>query len=198
MPKTKFQLRADPTNPPSQGFGVTGVDYPIHTRFIFPGRVGILQTLHAMRNFSLSASSNPDFKKWAVSIGQDAPTRETLIRVLFDYVHRIMRYTDDPTGPNGAYNDFLKDPVLIKSEIERQGFSSGDCDDFVMIFSSLLASFGVSHAMIALALPEMGDGLNHVVVGIPQGGGRYYLLDTVTGESEVTYDITENLTVNVL
>lgn len=159
--------------------------------FIWWGEIGIWQTLFAMRELAQASILSPHFCDFVDN--QVLSTRDSVLDQLSNYVKGRVHFVDDPEG-----YEYVKDPILMMSEIQKEGFASGDCDDHVTFLSALLTCKKIPNAMIALELPQLSDGFNHVVNGIPMGNGIYYILDCSMKEGKVEYDIKNSLKVDVL
>ena len=160
-------------------------------RNIFNGRLGIWQTLYAMKELVHEASADSGFCRISRELVHSEITPLGKTEALDLYVRQNMKFENDPTT-----FEFLKSPLVTLKEIIGRGYATGDCDDHVVLLAAMLKCNGIANAGIGLALPSMGEGLNHVVNGIPLGDGGYKLLDTSVKSVRFGYVFDESLAVN--
>lgn len=110
---------------------------------IAPGNVGILQTLERMRLLVEQDAQSP-FVQWAFRSATGAPGIPVMAQV-YEWVLQHMVYTHDGEASDSvlAMEEELRAPSYLINRIHQFGKAEGDCDDFVILTTSLLKRGGV-------------------------------------------------------
>jgi len=95
--------------------------------------------------------------------------QEGQLERLTNFVRSRVRYVADPIG-----SEFVTSPVIQLEQIRRQGFTSGDCDDHVILLGSLAGSVGLESAAVGVKLPNSPI-YNHVVNVIVTNGNEHLI-----------------------
>src|SRR5277367_438602 len=130
-----------------------------------PGHEGTVATLHHMARFVVRAAGDPGIRRQAEFIIRDCPGHDFQSEVcaLFEWVRDKITYRKDPTGiervsgPEGTLR-----------------YRVGDCDDKVVLLSSLLAVMG--HEPRFAVISYGGRNWNHVYVEA-RVNGKWLALD---------------------
>lgn len=104
---------------------------------LLPGRMGAEQTLNEMRRLTIEAIQSQVPRDYVILIlrGCYAQNPESLAIGLFHFLMQRIIIIDE-------FEEVLRSPLILLSEIEANGKTSGDCDDCAMLSASLLASAG--------------------------------------------------------
>lgn len=123
-----------------------------------------VQILRFMESVRRRREREPYLREVAVRLLRgvdDHDQREQAARLL-DFVKSKVKYVLDPNG-----SEYVRDPVLMVSEIYRHGEARGDCDDHALLLASLLGAIGMNARCVAVKipeeLPEGEDYYNHVI-----------------------------------
>lgn len=76
---------------------------------------------------------------------------------LASFVRRALVYVKDPLDA-----EFIQAPDVLLLEITRRGRAHGDCDDHVLLYSSLAQSLGIPTEVAGVVLPPATT-FNHVI-----------------------------------
>lgn len=157
--------------------------------FLFPGNLGIYQTIRVMRGLAIQAAHNPKFCSFVSSQVNPLESPITGVTRIAQY---SIHYTDDPES-----FEYVKDPILVMNEILTRGYAEGDCDDHATFLAAALTCYNIPNSIVALALPEMGEGFNHVVNTI-MIDGQENILDTSVKDGYLGYQIDDAMRIKVI
>jgi hypothetical protein len=113
--------------------------------------MGAIQTLTEMRRLTIEAIQSQKPRQIALEqmhYSYAANTR-ALVQALFNWLLVRVTIIDE-------YEELLISPLIMISEIEKNGRTGGDCDDVAMLSASLLGSVGA--AVRFRAVQELDDG----------------------------------------
>lgn len=150
----------------------------------------VAQTMRIMGERVTEDAANPIFQAYAgrVFAGVDPSDKEAVIERAYDHVSRAIRFQRDEVSGAGLGEfsptdlvEFIVRPVDMADYIE-QGIAIGDCDDFSMLLSALLATRGISTKFCTVAASDVApDQFSHVYV-IAYLDGERIPLDSSHGE----------------
>jgi len=125
-----------------------------------------VQILSVMREVQDRFAVDPVFRTRAILIaqprrGNDVPA---IIRNIVEWCRAHFTYLADPLGP-----EFLIEPLTMLNEYSLTGQMHGDCDDIVLLLTSLFSALGIPAKARAVRLPGAGE-LNHVVAMVSVQG----------------------------
>lgn len=127
------------------------------------GLKGNLQTISFMSKAAKKAAGKPQVRAFATKIlqmyrvGSHQYKDEAL--AIGDFVKNHVRYVRDPRD-----HELLQDPVMMINQIEKHGFSSGDCDDMSLLNATLLLSVGFNPKFRAVRYKDQKGNYNHIYV----------------------------------
>lgn len=169
----------------------------LNFKFLFEGETGISQTINIMADLAREVSGNPEFCIFTQEQLGNTTNDGARIEILRRFVENFVRYVEDPPE-----YEFVKHPFQLMDEIQGRGYAEGDCDDHVTLLAAMLTCQRLKNSILALELPEIGDGLegfNHVVNGIPTGKqDELIILDTSVKDRYQGYQIGKTMRVDVL
>lgn len=111
------------------------------TRTIPGGRAGLDEKVRTIRRLVEEAKRDPYVREAAVDLVRHVPQRDTAgeIAAVWSWVRDNVRYTRDPWSPDGF--ELFVEPATLLQLVEK-GRASGDCDDHVLLASTLLEVLG--------------------------------------------------------
>jgi hypothetical protein len=170
---------------------------PHHSRTLrvvyqLPGNAGIYQTLWTIAQMAHKAGGSLRFRNLVLSICRTNAPVGNVVKCLFEYCFSKIRFVDDPDTM-----EYLIEPDTMLDEIQKQGFTTGDCDDHVILMSSLLTAARIPNSAVALAIPDMGPDYNHAVNMVDLGDGQSILLDCSQKERINDYQYTHSIRAQV-
>lgn len=127
------------------------------------GLQGNLQTISFMQKVAKRSAGKPEVRAFATKILQiyqvpsHAYTDEAL--AIGEFVQKHMRYVRDPRD-----HELLQDPVMMIEQMEKHGFTSGDCDDMSLLIATLLLSTGHNPRFRAVRYGNKTGNYNHIYV----------------------------------
>jgi hypothetical protein len=103
-------------------------------------------------------------------------THEEIAAVVFEWVKAHMHYVDDIhvdpiNAPGYDITDELKHPDVLLGEIARQGFATGDCDDYVILLGSLYHDRGYGITLVNVV--QRGTEQEHVYLRVATPDGVF-------------------------
>lgn len=118
-----------------------------------PGRAGVVQTLHVMRELVRQYKRDAHIRATAAMAVQSIPLKSWRVeaKALFEFVRQHIRYTLDTVGHE-----------LIQTPDRLLDTRAGDCDDMAVLLASLLESIGHPTRFVAIGM-QPGE-LTHVFV----------------------------------
>lgn len=137
----------------------------------FDTNADVLITLRRMRQrvrscLSQSVASVQIANRVIAAVPQhDTVAQITAIR---NWLDSVFRYVNDPVGV-----ELLRDPAQQLTEIARQGYTQGDCDEAAMLFAALGEANGISARFRALAFYRDDAPYTHVVADLLGPDGWY-------------------------
>lgn len=127
------------------------------------GLAGNLRTIQVMQKVARERAGHPLVREYALKIIQVArvPSHNYAEEALAigDFVKRRVRYTRDPRD-----HELLQDPVMMIEKLEKEGFTSGDCDDMSLLIATLLLAIGHSPKFRAVRYSTQSGHYNHIYV----------------------------------
>ncbi len=141
---------------------------------------GLADKIRLIRDFYVGSLRVPAVRAYAEKAGMDHKTGRPSISALFIDLRSHVRYIPDPVGA-----ELIKNPALMISDIKRQGWTAGDCDDFASLAYTLLRSVGIA---AELAVVWYGDDADprHVLAVVPMKDRTYLPFDLVAPKLGVT------------
>jgi hypothetical protein len=123
-----------------------------------PGRAGALQTLLEMKRLVIEAIQSQLPREHAIAIFKTSRITDpaSYAAALHHWIQTVVILTDE-------FEELLRGPLLMLSEIDSQGFTSGDCDCIAMLAASMLASMGAETRLTA-CFPQADGSYAHVLV----------------------------------
>ena len=106
---------------------------------IAPGNVGILQTLERMRLLVEQDRTSP-FVVWAYRQATGEVPGLPIVAQVYEWVLKHLTYVHDGEASDSvlAMEEELRSPAYLINRIHQTGRAEGDCDDFVILLTSLL------------------------------------------------------------
>lgn len=91
---------------------------------IADGNKGVMETVEHMRALALAGSQDPHVITWAESIAGASCCPSAVIQEIRLFLMARVRFVFDPLGV-----ELIRDPLYMLRQIERLGYTEGDCDD---------------------------------------------------------------------
>lgn len=121
------------------------------------GFEGIRKTVLPMAVLIKAGSKSEQVRELAKKLTAGARSElEKIIRI-FNWIKSHIRYTPDPDDI-----EQLKTPTRMLTEISQQGHARGDCDDYTILFNSVLEAAGIRTRIKVLNTAGYRN-FNHVV-----------------------------------
>ena len=151
---------------------------------------GLADKVRLIRNYYTQSLRYAQVRAFAekASMGT-AGAGKPSVNAMFAALRAVVRYIPDPVGA-----ELIKAPWVMVDEINKQGWTAGDCDDFASLAYTLLRNVGVP---AELAVAWYGDALpRHIFAAVPLKDGKTMLpFDLVapnigvtkTGSTQVQY-----------
>jgi len=148
--------------------------YPtLRGSFAYPlpgGDAGVSQTMALIRQLVDSAIKDPYINRTAIEILQrsSAPQYDqcAAARIIYDWVHRNIRYVQDPVGKETVR------PANVILEVR-----AGDCDDINgVLIPSLLGTIGITTRGVTIAAAQGSQDFTHIYAEAMLDG-RWVALD---------------------
>lgn len=133
---------------------------------IADGPTGILQIVRFLNSAKDHYGTLPAIRAAALKIAGTKVNDDQAGHVarLAAFVRNAVVYVADPMNA-----EFTQTPDVMLLAIHRKGQTFGDCDDHVLLFSSLVESLGVPSEIVAVKAPGSFT-FNHVVsIAYPNG-----------------------------
>ncbi len=117
------------------------------------GMGGVKATLSEMAKIIRAHKSNIDIRELALSIVENQPPKcwTCEAKAIQNYIHKNIRYVRDIDGLE-----------TVSTPLKTIQYKQGDCDDMVVLASSLLVSIG--HPVRLLAVGFNGSAISHVLL----------------------------------
>jgi hypothetical protein len=134
------------------------------------GDAGVAQTMGLIRQLVDSAIKDPFINRTAIEIlhssGAPQYDQESAARSIYDWVHRNIRYVQDPVGKETVR------PANVILEVR-----AGDCDDINgVLIPALLGTIGISTCGVTIAAAPGSDDFSHIYAEAMLNG-RWVALD---------------------
>lgn len=117
------------------------------------------QIINALAALTTEYGANPEVRRFVEKfLTPDLKNNDidALYATVYQITRSFMRYVPDPLGV-----EYVISPLQHIHNILARGFSTGDCDDLVLFFNSLLSSVGIDTRVAATTI-NGSDILNHV------------------------------------
>lgn len=136
------------------------------------GWTGTEQTVGRIQQLVEDSLTDPVVVRAARAIVSNVPERdkEGEIRAVSNFVRSKIRYVSEGI-------ETLSTPRLMLDDIEKHGKASGDCDEFVTLWLSLLRVLG--HEVRVKTVSQRKDGLANHIYGQVFSRGRWVTDDTI-------------------
>jgi hypothetical protein len=128
---------------------------------------GSIATLHRMAEIIREPDPAIDALVDALSIQNDDPLE--IVRVLFEWVRSKMLYTPDMN--TGIVVEEIRMPGYLLMEIFSLGRALGDCDDYVVLYGSILYRLGFPVTLEAVSTHD-DQMFDHVYLSTVVNGQR--------------------------
>ena len=127
------------------------------------GLQGNMQTISFMSKVAKEKAGHPVVRAFATKILQiyNTPSHQYKDEALNigEFVQKHVRYVRDPRD-----HELLQDPVMMIEQIDKQGFTSGDCDDMALLIATLLLSVGHNPLFRTVRYQNDSGNYNHIYV----------------------------------
>lgn len=137
---------------------------------IAPGHAGNLDTPRIMARLAREAEGVPYVLAGAQRIAGDAQTAGDRARRIRRFLERRVRFHPDP-----LHFETIKEPEFQLREIERAGFTAGDCDDIATLGAALGLALGLPARFRVMAF-DSASPYEHVTADLFDGS-RWIDLD---------------------
>lgn len=134
------------------------------------GLKGLRETVLAMAALIRIGARSPLVRKTARAVTRNAKNDPEKIGRVFFWIKRRMRYQGDPLDI-----EQIKTADRMVREIDTRGNSMGDCDDYTVLFGSLLEALQIKTRI--LVLQTMGHSFFNHVIPEARVGGKWIPLD---------------------
>ena len=128
---------------------------------LYPISIGLAQTgakLRAIRDLVAEAQGDHRLFKLALELKELHPEPLEQVIAAHNFLKTHMRFTPDPYGV-----EYFQSPKISMEQIEQWGYTKGDCDDMVLLETSLLKRMGFPvKAVIAWTPDNFRDTPNHI------------------------------------
>lgn len=144
---------------------------------------GTAQTVSKINQLIQAAVTDPVVIRAARSIVRNVPERDKMaeVRAVSDFVRSKIRYTSEAV-------ETLSTPRLLLDEIRRHGRATGDCDEFVLLWGSLLRVLG--HPIRAVTISQRPDQkANHIYGQVFIKGRGWVTDDTIIKRKPLGWEI---------
>jgi len=130
---------------------------------ILDGLPGNMQTVSFMRKIAKERAGHPVVRAFATKIlqiygTQDHNYKDEALNI-GEFVQKHVRYVRDPRD-----HELLQDPVMMIEQIEKHGFTSGDCDDMALLIATLLLSVGHNPKFRTVRYQNLSGNYNHIYI----------------------------------
>jgi hypothetical protein len=136
---------------------------------ISPGRSGTWQTLETMRSLARRGANSAAIQARLRGIVSGCPG--DLLLCLDFWIRQYFVY-------RGESEEIVRTPELMLSELERNGFFDGDCDDVSTLYAAFLLASGWRCRFVAIRYDETPD-FKHVFVEVQTAQGWHAVDPTV-------------------
>lgn len=137
-----------------------------------------IQIIRHLQKLSLIYGRNPCVIAFARCLVEDIATNNDTARNLSrvaDFMAADVVYLADPRGI-----EFVRSPVQLLADYERNGFAKGDCDDMTLLGNSLFLALGFPVRTVAVKI-HGSELFNHVFTSV-HAGGRWMDFDACRKE----------------
>lgn len=134
---------------------------------------GLADKIDLIRDYFQRSLSYSSVRSFAVQNSMDNTLGKASIQVLFANLKSHVRYVPDPVGM-----EYIKAPWVMVQEINSQGWTEGDCDDFTSLSYALLRTLGIP-AEMAVAWYDEQPNPTHIFVLVPTKDGARLPFDLV-------------------
>lgn len=131
-----------------------------HTLESIPnGKPGLLVKVRRIRSMVEDAKRDPSFREHVAALLHDIPEKDQSAEIarLVTFTRSRVRYLRDPWSPTGL--ELFVEPRKMLADAEA-GTAAGDCDDHVILASSLLETAGYPTRYVVGGLPP--DDYRHI------------------------------------
>lgn len=139
---------------------------------------GLAEKVRLIRNYYLTSLQTPSVRAFAEKSSVGAAGAS--VNVLFARLRSHVKYIPDPIG-----FELIKSPGVMVDEINHQGWTGGDCDDFASLSYTLLKSVGIP-ASLAVAWYNGNSEPSHILTVVPMKDGTNLPFDLVAPQIGVT------------
>ena len=156
------------------------------------GLGGNLETISFMQKAAKKAAGKPQVRAFATKIlqfykvGSHQYKDEAL--AIGDFVKNHVRYVRDPRD-----HELLQDPVMMIEQMEKHGYTSGDCDDMSLLNATLLLSTGHDPLFRAVRYKTYEGNYNHIYVVVYDqnhpGPRERIVLDSILKDQKIGSEI---------
>lgn len=139
---------------------------------------GLAEKIRLIRSFYLNSLNLPSIRDFAVKSSMSAAGPS--VNNLFTRLRSHLKYVPDPVGA-----ELIQSPSVMVGQINKQGWTAGDCDDFASLAYTLLNLVGIR---ASLAVAWYGDNPNpsHIFVVVPMQDGSLLPFDLVAPSLGIT------------
>lgn len=139
---------------------------------------GLAEKIRLIRDYYVASMKQASVRRFAEksSVGDMGPS----INVLFTRLRSHVKYIPDHVDA-----ELIKSPGVMVDEINAQGWSGGDCDDFASLSYTLLRSVGIP-AELAVVWYDNEASPRHILAVVPMKNGEKIPFDLVAPQLGVT------------
>ena len=139
-----------------------------------------VETAFLIRKFSQQYKKSPIVRAAAIRMVQEVPEKDYVgqLRAIYSYVadENNIKFMRDISGVETLQNPEI---TLSKEMSEARGLGAGDCDDQVLLITSLLQSIGFRNIKMRIVTYTPTDSEYRHIYSIVTLNNKEYVIDTV-------------------